>query len=214
MEADLREVDRPHLCRPQSGDQRLFQIEAGKKVRIVAGSVNGGSALVVQPGDSTLKTAGRLPRQEDRDAAIRQHAGCRGARMAHRGRAQDHADRRRCAGGADRQSRSTAAVQAKADRRAYGRSNLGCRGSNNEAGGKILVDERDAITTVLVARAEVLATQRDLVRKFVAAHRELTEWIKANPDEAQRLAREELDAEITRQICAGIRRIAPGRGSY
>ena len=35
-----------------------------------------------------------------------------------------------------------------------------------------------------------------MVSKFVAAHAELTDWIKNNPDEARRLAREELNAEM------------------
>ena len=64
----------------------------------------------------------------------------------------------------------------------------------SEAGGKVLVEEKDAITTVLVSSADALTKNRDLVKRFVAAHRELTEWIKQNPDEAQRLAREELQA--------------------
>jgi NitT/TauT family transport system substrate-binding protein len=64
-----------------------------------------------------------------------------------------------------------------------------------EAGGKVLVDDRKAITTVLVASAELVKTQPDLVRKLAAAHRELTEWIVGNPAEAQKLAREELFAE-------------------
>jgi sulfonate transport system substrate-binding protein len=34
------------------------------------------------------------------------------------------------------------------------------------------------------------------VKKLVAAHRELTEWIKIHPEQAQRMAREELDAEL------------------
>ncbi len=65
-----------------------------------------------------------------------------------------------------------------------------------EAGGKVLVDDRDAITTVLVARAGFVKEQRELVRKFAAAHRELTDWIKAHPAEAQQMVREELDAEM------------------
>ena len=40
---------------PNPGDQRLRSNRAAQEVRIVAGAVNGGSALVVQ-GDSTLKT--------------------------------------------------------------------------------------------------------------------------------------------------------------
>src|SRR5258705_418620 len=56
-----------------------------------------------------------------------------------------------------------------------------------EAGGKVIVDERDAITTVLVARSKLLSERRDLVRRFVAAHRELTEIIRQNPEQAQRM---------------------------
>ena len=61
-----------------------------------------------------------------------------------------------------------------------------------EAGGKVLVEEKDAVTTVLVARAKFLMERRDLVRRFVPAHRELTDWIGKNPEEAQHLARSEL----------------------
>jgi sulfonate transport system substrate-binding protein len=43
-----------------------------------------------------------------------------------------------------------------------------------------------------VARAKFLAERRDIVRRFVAAHRELTGWIAQNAAEAQRMAREEL----------------------
>jgi NitT/TauT family transport system substrate-binding protein len=73
-----------------------------------------------------------------------------------------------------------------------------------EAGGKVLVEERDAITTVLVSSVKALASNRELVRKFAAEHEELTEWIRANPEEAQRLAREELAAETRATISADL----------
>jgi NitT/TauT family transport system substrate-binding protein len=69
-----------------------------------------------------------------------------------------------------------------------------------EAQGKVLVDERDAVTTVVVSSAQMLAAQRDLVRRFVAAHAELTAWIKDHQAEAQKLAREELDVETRTTI--------------
>ena len=69
-----------------------------------------------------------------------------------------------------------------------------------EANGKVLVDDHTSITTVLVARAAFLAESRELVAKFVAAHRELTAWIKNNPQEAQRLVREELLAETRTDV--------------
>ena len=40
-----------------------------------------------------------------------------------------------------------------------------------------------------------LDANRDVLRNFVAAHQELTEWINANPAESQRIIREELTAE-------------------
>jgi NitT/TauT family transport system substrate-binding protein len=65
-----------------------------------------------------------------------------------------------------------------------------------EADGEVLVDDREAITTVLVTRADLLATKQGLVRKLVDAHRELTDWILKNPAEAERIAREELNEEM------------------
>jgi NitT/TauT family transport system substrate-binding protein len=73
-----------------------------------------------------------------------------------------------------------------------------------EANGKILVEESGAVTTVLVSSVHALQTQRELVRKFVAAHAELTAWIKANQAEAQKLAREELDAETRTTMSADL----------
>lgn len=69
-----------------------------------------------------------------------------------------------------------------------------------EAGGKVLVDDRETVTTVLVASVRALATRRDLIRRFVAAHNELTDWINANRAEALKLARAEIEAETHVQI--------------
>ena len=69
-----------------------------------------------------------------------------------------------------------------------------------EAGARILYEDKDSVTTVLAARAEVLTSRRDLVRKFARANQELTDWIGKNPDEAKKLAREELAAEMHAKI--------------
>ncbi len=63
-----------------------------------------------------------------------------------------------------------------------------------DAGGKVFLDQKDAVTTVLVASVPVMKKYPDLVEKFAAAHRELTEWINKNPGEAQKLAGEALEA--------------------
>jgi NitT/TauT family transport system substrate-binding protein len=69
-----------------------------------------------------------------------------------------------------------------------------------EAQARVLLEEPDAVTTVLVAGVRFLDANRDQARRFVAAHHELTEWIKANPGEAQRMIREELAAETRTRL--------------
>ena len=63
-----------------------------------------------------------------------------------------------------------------------------------DAGGKIFLEQKDAVTTILVTNNKTLKNHAELVKKFVAAHNELTEWINKNPAEAQKLALEALDA--------------------
>ncbi|MDA6816250.1 ABC transporter substrate-binding protein, partial [Escherichia coli] len=49
-----------------------------------------------------------------------------------------------------------------------------------DAGGKIFLDQKEAVTTILVTNNRTLKEHADLVKKFVAAHRELTDWINKN----------------------------------
>lgn len=79
-----------------------------------------------------------------------------------------------------------------------------------EAGGKVYLNEADLwpatggryVTTHLVSSVAFHQKKPDLLRKFLAAHVELTEWIKANPAEAKRLLNEEMKAETTRALPA------------
>ncbi|MDB6173520.1 MAG: ssuA 1 [Chthoniobacteraceae bacterium] len=67
-----------------------------------------------------------------------------------------------------------------------------------ESKGKIYLEEKDAITTVLASSVKMLKEKPDLVKKFVAAHAELTQWINEHPDEAKQLVRAELK-ELTKR---------------
>lgn len=166
----------------------------GAEIRVIAGAVNGGSALVVQ-GDSTLSKP----------------ADFKGKRIAtpQFGNTQDVAARAWLVAGGLR------ITQTGGDAHVVPTSNpdqLSLFQSKqldavwtvepwvsrleSEAGGKVLVEEKDAITTILVSSAGFLEKNRDLARRFVSAHRELTDWILKNPGEAQRLAREELQASF------------------
>jgi NitT/TauT family transport system substrate-binding protein len=67
-----------------------------------------------------------------------------------------------------------------------------------EAGGKIFLEQKEEVATVLAASTDILKKQPALVKKFVAAHRELTQWINAHPAEAKDLVRRGLK-EITKR---------------
>ena len=73
-----------------------------------------------------------------------------------------------------------------------------------ESGGKILVDEKDVATTVLVSSVKFLNEHREVARKFAQAHAELTEWMAKNPEEAQKLVRAELLAETKSDVAADL----------
>jgi NitT/TauT family transport system substrate-binding protein len=75
-----------------------------------------------------------------------------------------------------------------------------------EASGKVIVEEKEVATTILVSSVKFLNEQRDLAKKFAQAHAELTDWIIKNPDEAQRLIKaellEETKSDMTPQVIA------------
>lgn len=63
-----------------------------------------------------------------------------------------------------------------------------------EADGKIYLEQKDTVTTVLVAGVKIIKERPELVKKLIDAQRELTDWINKNPEEAQKLAHAELQA--------------------
>jgi len=166
----------------------------GSEVRVIAGAVNGGSALVVQ-GDSTLSKpadfkAKRIATPQfgnTQDVAARAWLVAGGLRITQTGgdaQVVPASNPDQLSLFKSKQLDAVWTVEPWVSR------------LESEAGGKVLVEERDAITTVLASSVDFLGRNRDLARRFVAAHRELTEWIRRNPDEAQRLAREELQASF------------------
>ena len=71
-----------------------------------------------------------------------------------------------------------------------------------DAGGKILVEQSKESITVLVSSVKFLKTKRDLAKKFAQAHRELTEWILAHPEEAKQMVQQELSTETQAKVSA------------
>ena len=175
-----------------------FAKSNGEEVRIVAGAANGGSALVIQP-DSGIKTG----------------ADFRGKRIAtpQLGNTQDVACRAWLAAqglkitqlGGDAQVLPTPNpdqlslfIQKKID--AAWTVEPWVSRLEREAGAKVFLEEKDAVTTVLVSSVKFQKEHADQLRKLLQAHKELTEWIKAHPEEAQAMVVEELSAEMHSKI--------------
>src|SRR5213080_4065381 len=176
----------------------------GEEIRLIAGAANGGAGLVVQP-DENLKAA----------------ADFRGKKIAtpQLGNTQDISCRAWVTEG------GLKITQLGGDAQVMPTQNPDQLGLfkakkvdgvwtvepwlsrlEQEASGKVLVEEKEAATTVLVSSVRFLNQQRDLVKRFAQAHAELTDWIIKNPDEAQRLIKaellEETKSDMTPQVIA------------
>ena len=170
----------------------------GEEIRIVSGAVNGGGALVIQA-----------------DSPIRTGADFRGKRIAtpQLGNTQDVSCRSWLVAqglkitqlGGDAQVLPTAnpdqltLFQTKQLDAVWTVEPWVSR-LELEAGGHVFYEETDSITTVLVSSVQFLKEHRELTRKLVAAHRELTRWIQQNPEAAQDLVKKELGEEMKKTV--------------
>ena len=76
----------------------------------------------------------------------------------------------------------------------------------HEAGGRLFFDERDLwpngqfVTTHLIVNTKFLREHRGLVKRWVQAHVELTEWINRNLPEAKRVLNQEIKRETGKAL--------------
>ena len=76
----------------------------------------------------------------------------------------------------------------------------------HEAGGRIFVDERDLwpnrefAVAGLIARPKFLQDHPDVVKNFLRAHVELTDWIDKNPDQAKQILNQQLRKETGKAL--------------
>src|SRR5438105_9246533 len=64
-----------------------------------------------------------------------------------------------------------------------------------DAKAKVFHEDTDVITTWLASSVKFLSGHRDLAKKIVSANKELTDWIQAHPDDAQKKLIAELKEE-------------------
>ena len=170
----------------------------GEEIRIMAGAAAGGAALVVQP-----------------DAGLKQPTDFRGKTIAtpQLGNTQDIACRAWLANGGLKitQTGGDAFIvptpnpdqislfqQKKLD--AVWTVEPWVSRLEREAGGQVLLEQSKESVTVLVSGVKFVKAKSELVRKFVQAHRELTEWILAHPEEAKKMVLEELSVETQAKV--------------
>ena len=180
----------------------LYSKSNGEEIRIIAGAAGGGAALVVQP-----------------DSGLQQPVDFRGKTIAtpQLGNTQDIACRAWLAAGGLKitQTGGDAFVvpTPNPDQLAlFQRKKLDAVWTvepwvsrlEHEAGGKILLAQSKESITVLVSSVKFLKTKRELAKTFAQAHRELTEWILAHPDEAKQMVRQELAAETRAEVSADL----------
>jgi NitT/TauT family transport system substrate-binding protein len=170
----------------------------GEEVRIVAGAANGGAALVI-PKESTLKVAadfrgkkiGTPQLGNTQDVSCRAWLVAGGLKITQLGGDAQVLP-------TENPDQLSLFQQKKID--AVWTVEPWVSRLETEANGKVLVEETDSPTTVLVSSVKFLNQNRELVKKLVEAHRELTEWIEKNPAEAQKLVISELQEETRGQI--------------
>src|SRR6202047_3615495 len=144
----------------------------GEEIRIVSGAANGGAALVVS-GDSALKSAADFRHKKiatpqlgnTQDVSCRSWLAAGGLKITQLG-----GD----AQGLPTQNADQLAMfqQKKID--GVWTVEPWVSRLQMEAGGKVLVEETDSPATVLVSSVKFLNGNRDLLKRFVEAHRGLT----------------------------------------
>jgi NitT/TauT family transport system substrate-binding protein len=76
----------------------------------------------------------------------------------------------------------------------------------HEGGGRVFLDERDLwpnhqfVITDLIANPKFLKQHPDIVKNFVRAHVELTEWIDKNPAQAKQIMNQQLQKETGKSL--------------
>lgn len=80
----------------------------------------------------------------------------------------------------------------------------------HEGNGKLLVDERSLwpngqfVIGLLVVNTKFLKAHPDLVKNWIRAHVELTDWITSHPSEAKKLLNEQIQRETNKALPAGV----------
>lgn len=162
----------------------------GSEIRVLAGAANGGSALIVRPA-ANIKTAADL---KGKKVATPQLGNTQDVQL--RAYLADNGFNITQTGGdvfiLPTQNADQLALFQRGDLDAAWTVEPWTTRLELEAGAQVLVDDRETNVTLLASSTAFATEKPELARKLVAAHKELTQWIKDHPAEAQALIKAEL----------------------
>ena len=172
-----------------------YALSAGREVRILAGAVNGGAALMVTPG-SSIKTPADFKGRSIATPQLgnTQDVSCR-AWLARNGLTCTLEGAGDCRVAPTPNSMQLQLMK-QGDIDACWTVEPWVSRLESMAGARILVQEPDVVTTVLVGRVGWLKHHPQEAATLILAHQELTQWIIDHPEEAQARVVEEL-TELT-----------------
>ncbi|MBO5684727.1 MAG: ABC transporter substrate-binding protein [Akkermansia sp.] len=168
-----------------------YAVSAGREVRILAGAVNGGAALMVAPG-SSINTAADFRGRSIATPQLgnTQDVSCR-AWLSRNGLSCTLEGAGDCRVAPTPNSMQLQLMK-QGDIDACWTVEPWVSRLESMAGARILVQEPDVVTTVLVGRVGWLKHHPQEASTLIRAHQELTRWIIDHPEEAQARVVEEL----------------------
>ena len=172
-----------------------YAVSAGREVRILAGAVNGGAALMVAPGSNIHNPADFKGRSiATPQLGNTQDVSCR-AWLTRNGLSCTLEGAGDCRVAPTPNSMQLQLMK-QGDIDACWTVEPWVSRMESMAGARVLVQEPDVVTTVLVGRVGWLKHHPQEAATIIRAHRELTQWILDHPEEAQARVVEEL-TELT-----------------
>jgi NitT/TauT family transport system substrate-binding protein len=176
----------------------------GAAVRVIAGAASGGASLVVRPGAGIEKASDFHGKKvatpqlgNTQDVALRSWLRANGLKPREKGGDVQvlpitNADQ------------FTLFLKGQLDA-AWAPEPWASRLVRN-AGGRIFIDERDLwpnrefVITDLIVRPQFLKDHSDLVKNFLRAHVDLTDWIAKNPAQAKQVLNQQLQKETGKPL--------------
>ena len=172
-----------------------YAVSAGREVRLLAGAVNGGAALMVAPESGITRAEDFKGRSiATPQLGNTQDVSCR-AWLTRNGLSCTLEGAGDCRVAPTPNSMQLQLMK-QGDIDACWTVEPWVSRLESMAGARILVQEPDVVTTVLVGRVGWLQNHPQEAATIIRAHRELTQWIIDHPEEAQARVVEEL-TELT-----------------